>query len=192
MTLTELVRRGRVGWRRLAAGALAGGLLATTVHLALPPRFEAVAVVRVDAPAPEQVDMVAEQAVASSRRVTTEALASLDDGSTHEELESSTDVRALKGSRVLEVTRSAETPQDAARGADAVAQAYLAARAVDSAGDPAGPSAAVVDPARVPTSPAGPSLGVTALGGLVLGSLVAAPWAAARGAPTRSRADPAS
>ena len=192
MTLTELLRRGRAGWRRLAAGAVVGGLVAAAVHLALPTRFEAVAVVRVDAPAPEQVDMVAEQAVASSRRVTTEALAALGDELTHEELESSTVVRALKGSRVLEVTRSAEDAQDAARGADAVAQAYLAARAVDSAGDPDAPSATIVDPARVPTTSSGPSLAVTTLGGLVLGTLATTPWAAARPSPTRSRAGPAS
>nr|WP_244633180.1 Wzz/FepE/Etk N-terminal domain-containing protein [Aeromicrobium sp. CFBP 8757] len=68
MTLTELAARLARRWRVLLTGTLVGLLVGVTVHLALPVRYEATAVVLVDAGDPSRVDMAAEAAVASSRR----------------------------------------------------------------------------------------------------------------------------
>ncbi|MET0929392.1 MAG: hypothetical protein ABWX74_07730 [Aeromicrobium sp.] len=183
LTLTELAARTARRWPTLVAGVLAGLVLGLTVHSALPTRFDAVAVLRVDAADPGLVDMTAEEAAATSRRVTSEALDTLGDTDlTIAELEAATSATAVTESRVLRITYSADRPAVATRGADAVAQAYLAARAVDAArgSGPAAVSGVVVDPARMPTSPAGPGGLSWALGCSVLGLLVAAP-AAARG-----------
>ena len=178
-----------------ARGRLAiGTILAAASHSVAADSFEAVTVVQVESADPDLVDMAAEEAVATSRRVTAEALDALGEQTlTIEQLEAAATARAVGDSRVLRVTFSATSPRTAARGADALAQAYLAARAVDAAEEErsaARPTGRVVDPARTPTEPSGPGIAVVLLAGAVLGIAVAAP-VAARPA-TRSQAARAS
>lgn len=191
LTLTELVARMADRWRLLAAGALVGATAGVGTHLVLPERYEATAVVFVDAPDPSRVDMVAEAAVADSRRVSVEALDALGDRRlTVAQIEDSASAMAVTESRLLRLTYSAPDPRAAARGADAVAQAYLAVRSLEPIGaDDAGIEGRVVDPARVPTGPSGPGLPATTAATTTLGLLIAAPLAAR---PTRSRAARAS
>jgi uncharacterized protein involved in exopolysaccharide biosynthesis len=189
LTLTELAARIARHWRTVVAGVLAGLVVGATVHSVLPIRYEAVSVVRVDAADPDHVDMTAEAAVAESRRVTAEALDALGDPAlTITALEHAATASAVAESRLLRIGYVAGRPATAARGADAVAQAYLAVRAVDAAG-PAEVDGVVVDPARTPASPVGAGLLAMLLGGGVLGLIVAVPVAAR---PTRSPAARAS
>jgi uncharacterized protein involved in exopolysaccharide biosynthesis len=189
LTLTELIARTTHRWRMLVAGLLIGTGVGVAAHLAMPTRFEAVAVLRVDAADPSVIDMTAEAAVATSRRVTAEALDAIGDRRlTIQELEDAASASAVPDSRLLRVGYVDDRPQGATRGADAVAQAYLAVRAVEPGAGPA-VTGVVVDPARRPMSPLGPGAGPTALGCGVLGLLVAAPVAAR---PTPSRAARAS
>lgn len=192
LTLTELVGRIARRWPTIAVGACAGLVLCLAVHLLLPTRYEAVAVVRVDGPEPDAVDMAAEEALATSRRVTAEALDALAEPDVSiRELESSATARTVEGSRVLRVSYAAAEPRDAARGADALANAYLAVRSADvgRARDREATTAEVIDPARLPESPTGPGGAASLVAGVSLGVLLSAP-AAAR--PTRTRAGRAS
>ncbi len=192
LRLTDLLAAWRRGWRVLLAGSAAGALLGVVAWLAVPDPYQAVTVVQVESVDPQQVDMAAEEAIATSRRVTAEALDALDDpGLTITTLESAGSAQAVRESGVLHVTFDAATPRDAARGADALAQAYLAARAVDaSRRDPSAtdavPGARVVDPARVPLARSGPSRFAWWIGGAVLGALVAAPVVASRSRAARA------
>jgi uncharacterized protein involved in exopolysaccharide biosynthesis len=194
LTLTELAARMARRWRVLLGGAVTGLLVGVAAHLALPVRYEATAVVFVDAADPSRVDMTAEAAVASSRRVSTEALDALgEDGLTIRALEQATSATPVEESRLLRIGYTAQDPRSAVQGADAVAQAYLAVRALDQPDVPGSPGRVegqVVDPARTPLSPSGPGAVPTALATTVLGLLLAASLAAA--APTRGRAGPAS
>jgi succinoglycan biosynthesis transport protein ExoP len=181
LTLTELGARMARCWRTLVIGLVMGVALGGTLHLVWPTQFRAVTVIRVDADDPDQVDMAAERAVAVSRRVTTEALDALGDtGLTIRELENAAGATVVKQSRLLHISYSAPTPRAASRGADAVAQAYLAVRSVDSGtvGGPSQVSSVVIDPARTPASPSGPGLLPSALAGGMLGLLAAAVVAA--------------
>lgn len=192
LTLTELSARIACRWRTLVLGALAAAMLAVGTHFAMPTRYEAVTVVHVDAADPSLVDMATEEAVVTSRRVTSEALATLDErGLDIGQLEQAISATAVEESRLLRITYTAARPQLAARGADAVAHAYLAVRSVDAMRAPDRPAVTgiVVDPARMPTSAEGPGIVVSGLGGLVLGLLVAMPFAAR---PNRTQADRAS
>lgn len=194
LTLTDLGRAMRRRWRTLVAGSLAGAAAGLAVGAALPTTYTAQAVVQVEAPDPALVDMAAEEAVATSRRVTSEALDALGDPAlTIIELETATRAETVKSSRVLRVTYAAPTPGAAARGADAVAEAYLAVRSLDASrrrSPGSAPTGEVVDPARVPLSASGLGRGGWAVGGTALGVLAAAPLAArpTRARPTRSRA----
>jgi uncharacterized protein involved in exopolysaccharide biosynthesis len=189
LTLSELTARTARRWRTVLGGVLAGLLVGTVVHLTVPARYEAV--LRVDAADPALVDMTAEEAVATSRRVTAESLDTLGDPDlTITEVEDAITATAVAESRLLRIAFTAARPRDATRGADAVAQAYLAARAVDRGAGPrpSDVTGIVVDPARTPTAPVGPGRGTAALGGCVLGLLVAVPVAARRaGSPRLSR-----
>lgn len=192
LTLTELGARVARRWRIIALGAIAAGMLAAGIQLAIPERYEAVTVVHVDAADPNLIDMPTEEAVVSSRRVTSEALDALgDDALGIRQLEHAMSAVAVDESRLLRITYADVRPQRAARAADALAHAYLAVRSVDAMQSPERPAVTgvVVDPARLPTSPAGLGLATSTFGGLVLGLLVATP-AAAR--PTRMRAARAS
>lgn len=192
LTLTELGARIARRWRIIALGAIAAAMLAAGIHLAIPAHYEAVTVVHVDAADPGLIDMPTEEAVVSSRRVTAEALDALgDDALGIRQLEHEMSAVAVDESRLLRIMYADGSPQRAARGADALAHAYLAVRSVDAMQSPERPAVTgvVVDPARLPTTPAGPGLATSTLGGLVLGLLVATP-AAAR--PTRMRAGRAS
>lgn len=192
LTLTELAGRMARRWPTILVGACTGLLLGVALHLALPTRYEAVAVVRVVGADPDRVDMAAEEALASSRRVTAEALDALGDAEVSiGELEDAVSARTVKSSRVLRVSSSAADPQEAADTADAVANAYLAVRAVDEERLESRPpsTAEVIDPARTPRSPVGPGRGASAVGGLALGLLLAAPVAAR---PSRTPAGRAS
>lgn len=196
LTLTELGARIARRWRTLLVAVLAGTTLGVAVHAAVPTRYEATTLVSVDAADPTLVDMAAEEAIATSRRVTAEALDAL--GSTRltiRALEDATAARAVDGSRLLRITVAAGTPLAATRGADAVAHAYLAARSVDAARDVDRPAVegTVVDPARAPRSPIGPGLAASALAGALLGLLLVTPVAAGRGRSlSRTRAARAS
>lgn len=190
LTLTDLIGAWRRRWHLLAGGLLIGALVATAVPLAMADTYRAVTVVQVESAEPDLVDMAAEEAVATSRRVTSEALDALgDDTVTIEGLEASTSARTIGSSRVLHVVFTAPTASAAARGADALAQAYLAARAVDAAAaddvSTTRPTGRIVDPARVPRSPTGPAPATWVLAGSVLGLALAAPVAAR--APSRRR-----
>jgi uncharacterized protein involved in exopolysaccharide biosynthesis len=191
LTLTELVRRMTSRWRVLAAGAVVGLATGAAVHVVLPHPYEATAVVFVDAADPSRVDMTAEAAVASSRRVSAEALDALGDARlTLHALEAATEATPVQESRLLRVTYSAAEPRAAVRGADAVAQAYLAVRSLEPVGEPGtGIDGQVVDPARTPLSPSGPGPTATVAATTCLGLLAAAPLAAR---PSRSRAARAS
>lgn len=215
MTLSELVVRVSRGWRILVVGGLAALTLAVAVHLLLPTRFTAETIVHVPGTDPSLVDMTAEASLARSQRVAAEARAAIGrDAPPVSQVQSATAAEALRESSVLRISFHAGDARDAARGADAVAHAYLATRAVDAAArtdrvdariaremrrvdaetraalaterarlaiaDDLG-SGQVVDTARVPTSPSGPGLLATGLGGLVLGLLVSAPVAVSRG-----------
>lgn len=194
LTLTDLLGAWRRRWRTLLAGVVIGVAVAAAATLALTDSYQAVTVVQVESPEPNLVDMAAEEAVATSRRVTGEALDALgDDSLTIERLEAAASARTVGSSRVLHVRFSATAPSTAARGADALAQAYLAARTVDAAADDvsaARPTGRIVDPARVPSSPSGPAPATWLLAGGLLGLVLAAPVAARP--PTRSRAARAS
>ncbi len=197
LTLTDLCAAWRCRWRTLAAGLLIGMMIAATAHLVTSGSYAAVAVVQVESSDPDLVDMAAEEAVATSRRVSAEARESLgDDSLTIAGLEAVTSARTVGSSHVMHVGFSAAKPVDAARGADALAQAYLAARAVDAAADDATaarPTGRIVDPARVPTAPSGPAAAAWLAAGAALGLGVTAPIAARpRTRPTRSQAARAS
>jgi capsular polysaccharide biosynthesis protein len=192
LTLTELGTRLASRWRVLMIGLTTGLLAGVGVLLVLPPRYAATTVLLVDAPEPTRIDMTAEVAIASSRRVTAEAVDALDTPElTVSRLEAATVATSVDGSRLLRITCSVADPQTAARGADAVAQAYLAVRSVDaSLDDGRSPiEASVVDPARPPQSTVGPGSTATLVGATLLGLIVAATVA---GRPTRTRAAPAS
>ncbi|WP_199715988.1 Wzz/FepE/Etk N-terminal domain-containing protein, partial [Aeromicrobium endophyticum] len=129
LTLTELIARLACRWRVLAAGALVGLAAGVSAHLLLPERYEATAVVFVDAADPSRVDMTAEAAVASSRRVSAEAVDALGDRHVSvTTLEDAASATTVSESRLLRLTYSASAPRAAARGADAVAQADSAHR----------------------------------------------------------------
>lgn len=196
LTLTELGARMARRWRTLVAGAAVGLLAGVLVQVVVTTRYEATTVLFVDTGAPELVDMAAEQAVATSRRVTAEALDALGEPDLSiAELEESADASVVKDSRLLRVTYAADDPHAAVRGADAVAQAYLAVRSLDpmttSADvDAAGPvEGVVVDPARLPTSPVGAGPLATVLAATLAGTLAATPIAMR---PTRRPEAPAS
>lgn len=191
LTLTELAGRMTRRWRVLAAASLAGLAVGVVAHVLLPERYEATAVVFVDAPDPSRVDMTAEAALASSRRVSAEAVDALGDRHLSvTALEDAASASAVTESRLLRLTYSATAPRAAARGADAVAQAYLAVRSLEPIGaQDAGVEGRVVDPARVPTAPSGPGLLPLSAASTTLGLLASAPVAAR---PTRSRAARAS
>jgi capsular polysaccharide biosynthesis protein len=162
-------------------GALSAALLAAAVQMVLPTRYEAVAVVHVESAEPGLIDMTSEAAIAMSRRVTSEALDALGEHDLDiDQLERAMSAAVAQDSRLLRVTYTADRPRDAARGADALAHAYVAARSVDATFESPTPavSGVVVDPARIPESASGPGLVVTTLGGLILGLLVATPIAA--------------
>lgn len=202
LTLTELGRRMAARRATLIALSVIGLIAGVLWHLVSPSRYEATTVVRVDAADPALVDMAAEEALARSRQVTAEALDALDvpgtagSSLTIESLEAAVSARAVPRSRVLEVSCTASSGQAAARGADAVAQAYLAVRDAElgEAGRSPGaaPSSAdVVDPARTPSAPIGPGLLPSGVAGLMIGLLAAAPLAARpprRSQPRLSRA----
>lgn len=181
LTLTELGRRVTGRWVTLVVMAVIGLTAATAFHLISPTEYQAQAILRVDAADPALVDMPAEVALASSRQVTNEALDALGRPElTIESLEDAATATALPDSRVLQVSFTADSPAEAARGADAVAQAYLAVREVDvgrrrAVEKIAGSTADIVDPARTPTSPVGLGAAATATAGLALGLLVAVP-----------------
>ena len=188
LQLTDLIARWRQGWRTVAAGAVVGTLTGVGAWAVVPAPYEAVTVVQVESANPGQLDMAAEEAIATSRRVTAEALDTLGDQRlTITELESSGTAQAVRSSGVLHVGFDSPSPLAAARGADALAQAYLAARAVDASGrDVPVPTARVVDPARVPVSPSGPGRLAWWLGGAVLGVIGAAPISAGRSRAARA------
>ncbi len=192
LTLTELGARIAQRWRTVLLGALAAAVLAGATQLAMPARFEAVAVVHVDSVDPDLVDMAAEEAIVTSRRVTSEALDTLGErGLKIGQLEQAASASAVDESRLLHITYVAARPRLATRGADAVAHAYLATRAVDAMRTP-GPAAVtgvVVDPARRPDDATGAGTAATTLGGMILGLIIATPIAAR---PTRRRAARAS
>ncbi|MEJ7633704.1 hypothetical protein [Aeromicrobium sp.] len=120
--LSDLIRGVGRSWRVLVSGALAGALIGLSAHLALPQTFSATASLRVEAtgldplaePTPHQVDMATEETVASSRQIS---------GSRK------VDVEAVGQSSILRITHTSATPRGAARGANAVARAYLVDRA---------------------------------------------------------------
>jgi hypothetical protein len=122
LTLTGLVRTWARGWRTLAAGALAGLLLGTLMHVVLPQTWTATASVRVD---PTAVDPLAEQQ--GGRPV---------DMATEERLAASgavagdrrVEVQAVADSAVLRIAVTAGSPRRAAAGADLVARAYVEQR----------------------------------------------------------------
>lgn len=185
--MSELTVRIADRWPTVVLGALTGMLLAAGAHTALPTRYEAVTVVHVDAADPELVDMTSEEAIATSRRVTSEALDTLGERTLDiDRLEHALSANAAEESRLLRIRFTAARPRLAALGADAVAHAYLAVRSVDAMQDPERPkiTGVVVDPARLPQAASGPGLAPTALGGLVLGLLIATPVAAR---PSRRR-----
>ncbi|MGJ9421344.1 hypothetical protein [Aeromicrobium sp. CF3.5] len=188
LRLTDLFAAWRQGWRVLLAGSAAGALVGIAAWLVIPAPYEAVTVVQVESAEPQQLDMAAEEAIASSRRVTAEALDALADPHlTITALESAGSAQAVRESGVLHVTFGSRSPLAAARGADALAQAYLAARAVDaSRRDVAVPAAHVVDPARVPLSRSGPGRLAWWLGGTTLGALVAAAIVTSRSRAARA------
>lgn len=184
LTLTELGRRVAGRWPTLLIVAVIGLAAGLAFHLMSATEYQAEAIIRVDAAHPELVDMAAEEALAESRQVTNEALDALDSpGLTIGTLENATTATAVPDSRVLKLSYVADSPSSAARGADAVAQAYLAVRAVDvehrvEIEEVAASTADIVDPARNPAGPTGPGLVPVAAAGLVLGLLVAVPIAA--------------
>ena len=184
LTLTELGRRVAGRWPTLLILAVIGLVSGLAYHLLSATEYQAEAIIRVDAADPELVDMAAEEALAESRQVTNEALDALDrPGLTIGTLEKATKATAVPDSRVLQISYAADSPSSAARGANAVAQAYLAVRAVDverrvEVEKVAASTADIVDPARNPAGPTGPGLVPLAAAGLVLGLLVAVPIAA--------------
>ena len=182
LTLTELAARMAQRWRVLVVGALLGLMSGVVAHVALPTRYEATAVVFVDAAETDRIDMTAEAAVASSRRVTAEALDAIGDPRlTIADLEDAEYASPVEESRLLRIAYDTDDPAAEARGADAVAQAYLAVRTLAPTTAPdAGFTGTVVDPARPPRSPSGPGLPATALGTTMLGLLAAAPLSATR------------
>lgn len=190
LTLTELIARIARRWRILVAGGAVGLLAGVIAQQVIAPQYEATTVLFIDAPTPDHVDMAAEQAVAVSRRVTSEALDALGNRRlTIAELERSTGAAAVKDSRLLRVQFTAHDPALAVRGADAVAQAYLAVRSVDAMGGSAPVDGTIVDQARTPEAPVGAGPLATLLGASAAGLLLAAPLAAR---PTRSPEAPAS
>lgn len=195
LTLSELVARIARRWRILVAGALVGLLAGLIAQHVMTARYEATAVLFVDSTTPDRVDMVAEEAVATSRRVMSEALDAL--GQRHltlADLERSARASAVKDSRLLRVRFTASDPELAVRGADAVAQAYAAVRSVDAslsgtAAEAQHIGGTIVDPARTPEAPVGASPLATMFGATAAGLLLAAPVAAR---PTRRPEAPAS
>ncbi|MCW2769454.1 MAG: hypothetical protein JWR27_887 [Aeromicrobium sp.] len=134
LTLSELGARLARRWRTLAVGAVTALFVAVAVHVALPARYAAVTVVHVEAGDPDRVDMTAEESLASSRRVVSEARAALGGrGPTVGRMQDGTRATAVADSTVLRISYEADDPREATRGADAVANAYLATRAVDAA-----------------------------------------------------------
>jgi hypothetical protein len=183
LQLTDLLRAWRSRWLTLLGGIIAGATLGLSAWLLVPAPFEATTVVQVESADPEHVDMAAEEAIATSRRVTAEALATMDKRAAGlDRLEATSSATAVPTSHVLHIAHSAPSPRAAARGADALAQAYLAARAVDAGRSDADESVAtvtarIVDPARVPDSPTGPGRAAWCLAGALLGLLAAVPVA---------------
>ncbi|MFI5426985.1 hypothetical protein [Aeromicrobium sp. UC242_57] len=193
LTLTELGRRVAARWVTLAVVAGIGLAAGVAFHQLSATRFEAESVIRVDAADPGLVDMEAEIALASSRQVSAEALDALaDEQLSIDELERAVTAASVARSRVLRISYVADSPVAAARGADAVAHAYLAVREIDverrlAAEKIAASTSDLIDPARLPRTPVGLGLTSTAAAGLVLGMLVAIPVAAR---PSRRTAEP--
>lgn len=76
----------------------------------------------------EDVNIRTEQEILGSREVARRAADSLDITGSGERLRSEVSVAAPMGSQILQVTVRAESPQEAAEGADAIADAYLELR----------------------------------------------------------------
>ncbi|HLQ81636.1 MAG TPA: Wzz/FepE/Etk N-terminal domain-containing protein [Brachybacterium sp.] len=76
----------------------------------------------------EDVNIRTEQEILGSREVARHAADSLDITGSGERLRSEVSVAAPMGSQILQVTVRAESPQEAAEGADAIADAYLELR----------------------------------------------------------------
>ena len=76
----------------------------------------------------EDVNIRTEQEILGSREVARRAADSLDITGSGERLRSEVSVAAPMGSQILQVTVRAESPREAAEGADAIADAYLELR----------------------------------------------------------------
>lgn len=129
--LSTLRRRWLVVLLTMLLGALGGACYAELT----PDRFEATTSLVVSpvisnplTGSREDVNIRTEQEILASREVARRAADSLDITGSGERLRSEVSVAAPMGSQILQVTVRADSPQEAAEGADAIADAYLELR----------------------------------------------------------------
>jgi capsular polysaccharide biosynthesis protein len=117
--------------------------IALAVGLIWPPSYSATAVVTVapitatpfdSTPIGQQVNIVTEREVVMSRRVAERAAAVMGGSPDASELLRAVEVSAPSGSQVMSITHTSGSPDTAARGANAMASAYLEVRAETAEG----------------------------------------------------------
>lgn len=136
--LSEIISTLRRRRRLLIWCALAGAVLGLVAWLLIPARYSASAAVSISPisttlltstqDAEQTVNIATESQIVSSRGIAVDAARSMDDDVTPESVQASTSVENPAESLVLRISYSADSPERAAEGADAVAAAYLTAR----------------------------------------------------------------
>jgi capsular polysaccharide biosynthesis protein len=142
--LTDLAGSLRRHWPVVAVTAVVGLILGVVVSFALPSRYEATASVSVNpmnadplgasSDAARSVSMPTEVSTATSAKVAGAAAKTLasDYSLSAEDVREATDVTSPEESLILDIRFSGGSAQEAADGAEAVAEAYLAERQTDA------------------------------------------------------------
>lgn len=135
MSFTYVLSTLRRRWLTVLLALLLGGLAGAAFAAATPDRYEATTSLVVSpvvsnplTGSREDVNIRTEQEILGSREVARRAAASLELSDAGESLRGDVEVAAPLGSQILQVTVRADTPQEAADGADAIAAAYLELR----------------------------------------------------------------
>jgi capsular polysaccharide biosynthesis protein len=145
--LTDLAGSLKRHWRVVAVTAVVGLILGVLVSFALPSRYEATASVSVNpmnsdplgssADAARSVSMPTEVSTATSAKVAAAAAKTLagDYSLSAKDVREATDVASPEDSLILDIRFSGASADEAADGAEAVADAYLAERQADAQAD---------------------------------------------------------
>lgn len=173
-TLGGIVAAVRERWLVVLVSTLVGTMLAFWIGGSLAASYASTAVVQVYSQG-RPADMSTERLIAASDSVAADAASGLTWGITAAELQDATTVGNPQGSFLLTFEVRLPDPQEAARSANAFANAYLDSRRAllqETEGTEDVIAGFLVDPAEAPSEPSGVSAGLYAIGGLALGLLL--------------------